>query len=144
MGKNGDKNHRITESFELEGTFEGKLVQHPCNVQGYLQLDQVAQSPVQPDVKCLLTWGVHCFSDEHLCNLEPFVRLWFHLFLNLLSTVMEFQGSGFQFSSCTAGEIALKECIQLLTRCIYLPMHASCFRAFEHSERSLSHLCRHC
>ena len=80
MGKNGDKNHRITESFELEGTFEGKLVQHPCNVQGYLQLDQVAQSPVQPDVKCLLTWGVHCFSDEHLCNLEPFVRLWFHLF----------------------------------------------------------------
>ena len=37
--------HRITESFELEGTLKGHLVQLPCIEQGYLQLDEVAQSP---------------------------------------------------------------------------------------------------
>lgn len=30
----------------LEGTFEGHLVQLPCNEQEHLLLDQVAQSPV--------------------------------------------------------------------------------------------------
>jgi len=36
----------------LEGTFKGHLVQCPCNEQGGLQLDQIAQSPVQPDLEC--------------------------------------------------------------------------------------------
>ncbi|KAK4807110.1 hypothetical protein QYF61_018451 [Mycteria americana] len=31
--------------FGLEGNFKGHLVQPPCNEQGHLQLDQVAQSP---------------------------------------------------------------------------------------------------
>ena len=44
----------ITESelFELEGTLKGHLVQLPCNEQEHLQLDQGAQSPVQPDLEC--------------------------------------------------------------------------------------------
>jgi len=39
--------------FELERTFKGHLVQHPYNEQGQLQLDQVAQSLVQPDLQFL-------------------------------------------------------------------------------------------
>ena len=34
--------HRIIESFELEGTLKGHLVQLSCNEQEHLQLDQVA------------------------------------------------------------------------------------------------------
>jgi len=40
------------EELGLEGTFKGHLVQHPCNEKGHLQLDQVAQSPVQPALEC--------------------------------------------------------------------------------------------
>ena len=39
------ENPKIKESFELEGTFEGRLVQPPCNEQGHPQLHQGAQSP---------------------------------------------------------------------------------------------------
>ena len=39
--------HRIIECFGLEGTFKGHLAQTLCSEQGHLQLDQVAQSPVQ-------------------------------------------------------------------------------------------------
>jgi len=42
------ENQGIIESFQLEGTL--KL---PCNEQEDLQPDQVAQSPVQPDLECL-------------------------------------------------------------------------------------------
>ena len=38
------------ELFGLEGTFSGHLAQHPCSEQGHLQLDQVAQRPVRPDL----------------------------------------------------------------------------------------------
>jgi len=38
--------HRIIQSFGLEGTFRGHLAQPLCSEQGYLQLDQVAQSPI--------------------------------------------------------------------------------------------------
>ena len=44
-------NHRIIESFELEQALEGHLVQLPCSEQGHLQLDQIAQSLVQPDLE---------------------------------------------------------------------------------------------
>lgn len=40
---------RIIEWFVFEGIFTDHLVQCPCHGQGYLSLDQVAQSPVQPD-----------------------------------------------------------------------------------------------
>jgi len=40
----------------LEGTFRGHLVQCLCDEQGHLQLDQTAQSPVQPDREHLQGW----------------------------------------------------------------------------------------
>jgi len=39
------------ECFGLEGTFKGHLAQHPDSEQGHLPLDQVAQSPIQPDLE---------------------------------------------------------------------------------------------
>lgn len=41
------QNYRIIEQFGLEGAFKGRVVQCPCNDLGYLQPNQVAQSPVQ-------------------------------------------------------------------------------------------------
>jgi len=38
------QNLNFIESFELEGTFKGHLVQLPCNEQGHLQLDQVLRA----------------------------------------------------------------------------------------------------
>lgn len=37
----------------MEGTLKDHLVQLACNEQGQLQLDQVVQSPLQPDYECL-------------------------------------------------------------------------------------------
>ena len=55
---------RIIESLELEGTFKDPIVQLPCNEQGHLQLDEVAQCPVQPDLECLWAWGIHHLSGQ--------------------------------------------------------------------------------
>ena len=49
--------HRTIESFELEGTFKNHLVQLLCTEQGHLQLEQIAQSPVQPDLECHQGWA---------------------------------------------------------------------------------------
>jgi len=49
---------------ELEETFRGHLVQPPCSEQGHLQLDQIAQSPVQPGLECLQGSGLHCLSGQ--------------------------------------------------------------------------------
>jgi len=48
------QNHRMVW---LEGTFKVHLVQPYCHEQGHLQLDQAAQSPVQPE--CFQGWGVY-------------------------------------------------------------------------------------
>ena len=85
--------HRIKDSFELEGTLKGHLVQLPCNEQGYLQLGQVAWNLVQLHLEisrdrasttalgnlcqCLTTLIVKNFfliSSPNLCsfNLKPF------------------------------------------------------------------------
>ena len=52
-------NYRIIQFFGLEETFRGHLAQPPCSEQGHLQLDQVAQSPVQPGLECFQGWGLH-------------------------------------------------------------------------------------
>lgn len=44
--------HQITKLSGLEDTFKGNLVYPLCSDQGHLQLDLVAQSPIQPDFKC--------------------------------------------------------------------------------------------
>ena len=41
------------ESFEVEGILKGCLAQRPFNELELLQLDQVAQSLVKPDLECL-------------------------------------------------------------------------------------------
>ena len=56
--------HRIIECFELEGTFRGHLAQPPCSEQGYLQPEQVAQSPIQPDLECFQGWDLHYLSGH--------------------------------------------------------------------------------
>jgi len=50
--------------FGLEGTFRGHVVQPPCSEQGHLPLDQVPQSPVQPDLESLQGWGLHHLSEQ--------------------------------------------------------------------------------
>ena len=54
----------VTESLELEGTFQGQLVQLPCNDQRHLQVHQGDQSPIQPDPECLQGWGSHHLSGQ--------------------------------------------------------------------------------
>ena len=54
----------ITESFELDETLTGHLVQIPCNEQGHLQLEQGAHGPVQPDLEHLQRWNIHHLSGQ--------------------------------------------------------------------------------
>ena len=44
--------------------FKRHLVQPPCNDQGHLPLDQVAQSPVQSDLECFQGWGIYHLSGQ--------------------------------------------------------------------------------
>ena len=46
-------NHTIIECFGLEGMFRAHLAQPPCSEQGHLQIDQVAESPIQLDLEFL-------------------------------------------------------------------------------------------
>lgn len=46
--------------------FKDHLVQSPCNEQGHVQPDQVAQSPVHPDVEYLQAWGIFYISLSNL------------------------------------------------------------------------------
>ena len=55
-------NHRIIEW--LEGIFKDHLVQAPCHGQGYLPLDQVAQSLIQPHLEHFQGEGIHNFSGQ--------------------------------------------------------------------------------
>ena len=49
----GWKGHLKIISFQL-----------PCHGQGHLPLDQVAQSPIQPDFDHFQGWGIHSFSGQ--------------------------------------------------------------------------------
>lgn len=50
FGHQGVTKVAIIESPELEGNFKSHPVQFLCNGQEHLQLDQVAQSPMKPDL----------------------------------------------------------------------------------------------
>ena len=71
------------ESLELEGTFKDDLVQLPCNKQGHAQLDQVAQSLIQPHLEILqgqginhITWQPASVSHHpHYKRHFPYVQL---------------------------------------------------------------------
>ena len=65
--------YQLIESFELEGTFKGHVAQLPCNKQGHLQLHQVAQSLVQPNLACLQGWDFHHLSLFQ-CLITPTVK----------------------------------------------------------------------
>jgi len=43
----------------LEGTFKVHVDQAPCSEQRHLQLGQVAQSLIQPDLECFQGWGIY-------------------------------------------------------------------------------------
>jgi len=57
LAHTGPQGIRIIECFGLEETVRGDLAQHPCSEQGHLQLDEVAQSPVQPGLECFFLSG---------------------------------------------------------------------------------------
>jgi len=59
-------NYRIIERFGLEGTFKDHLLQTPCRGQEHLSLNQVAQSPIQPDFEHSKSWYIHNFSRQHI------------------------------------------------------------------------------
>ena len=48
----------------MEGTLKDDVVHPPCNEQGHLPLDQVAQRPIQPDIECLQAWGIYHLSGQ--------------------------------------------------------------------------------
>ena len=47
------KAKRITESFGVGRDLKVRLIELICNERGYLQLNQIAQSLIQPDLECL-------------------------------------------------------------------------------------------
>jgi len=58
------RNHRITEWFGVEGTFEGHLVYPPATSRDVFT--QVAQSPVQPGLECSQGWGISRLTGQPL------------------------------------------------------------------------------
>jgi len=48
----------------LEGTYKVHLVQPPCSKRGHLQLEQVAQNPVQPGLECFQGWDIYHLSVQ--------------------------------------------------------------------------------
>jgi len=76
------QNHRIIQ------TFKDPQVQLPCNEQGHLQLEQVAQNLIHPDLECLQGWGIPHISGQHVpvlhCSyykrLFPYLQSKFPLF----------------------------------------------------------------
>jgi len=55
------QNHRI---IWVERDLSRSSSPNPCNEQGHLQLDKVAQSPVQPDLETFQVWGNYHLSGQ--------------------------------------------------------------------------------
>lgn len=56
--------HRITERFELEGTFNDHPSPTPCHEHGHLPLNQAAQSLIQSGLEQFQWWGNHNLSGQ--------------------------------------------------------------------------------
>jgi len=56
--------HRIIEWFGLEGTLKIIEFQPPCQEQGHLPPNQVAQSSIQPGLEHFQGGGIHTFSGQ--------------------------------------------------------------------------------
>ena len=54
-----------TQSFELEGSLKGHLIQLPCTERGHLQLNQGAQSLVQPDLEHFQSALIFLSAKQH-------------------------------------------------------------------------------
>ena len=54
----------IVESLELEWTLKSHLAQLSCSEHKHLQLDQVAQSLIQPCLESLQGWGINRISGQ--------------------------------------------------------------------------------
>ena len=85
----GDLSHHwIIGWLGLEATVEDHLVHPCCYGQGHLSLDQVVQSPIQPDLELFQWWDIHNFSEQpvpasyrshqkkFLANILPISTLW--------------------------------------------------------------------
>jgi len=48
-----------SDSFELEGTLKGQLIQLLYTEQGHLQLEHVTQLPIQPELECFQGQDIH-------------------------------------------------------------------------------------
>ena len=59
------------ESFELEGTFKGHLVQSALQWTGTATAPSGAQSPVQPDLGCFQGWGTHHLPGQPVNDVIP-------------------------------------------------------------------------
>ena len=55
--------YRITW-FGSKGTFKDHLVQPLCHGRGHFSLNQVAQSPIQPDLECFQKQGIYHLSGQ--------------------------------------------------------------------------------
>jgi len=91
--------YRIREWFGLEGTFRGHLVQPPSNEQGHLQLDQVAQSPIQPGLECFQGWGIDHLSGQPGPGFH-------HPYAKKFLPYIQFKSALFKFKTITLGLIA--------------------------------------
>lgn len=63
-------------------------VQAPCNKQAQLQLDQVAQSPTQPDLDCPQEWGIYHLSGQPVLEFHRPQYKYFLLFLVKLYSLL--------------------------------------------------------
>lgn len=78
-------------TFWVGKDFKGHPVPIPCCEQGFLPLDEAAQSPIQPSPGHLQGWGNHNFSEQtvplHLHSKEFLPSIWckstFFLFKNI-------------------------------------------------------------
>ena len=95
-GPKGDKLQYIEPQNHLSWKghlkVKGHLVQLPCNEQRHLQLDQVAQSLIQPDLECLQGRVIHHVSGQ-------LVQVPHHSYYKNIFPCIQSKSSPFQFET---------------------------------------------